>query len=81
MRGLWSRERTWGFCTKAEGFRSGVTPKLGKGLGLSTVGPNCEKDTGFLTIDMFVLQERGAAEEAPAAISQEALQLAATELE
>ena len=30
---------------------------------------------------MFVLQERGAAEEAPAAISQEAPQSAATELE
>ena len=30
---------------------------------------------------MFVLQERGAAEEAPAAISQEALRSAATELE
>ena len=30
---------------------------------------------------MFVLQERGATEEAPKAISQEALQSAATELE
>ena len=68
-------------CTKAEGFRSCVTPKVGKGLGHSTVGPNCDKDTGFLTLDMFVLQERGAAEEAPAVISQEALRSAATELE
>ena len=68
-------------CTKAEGFRSCVTPKVGKGLGHSTVGPNCDKDTGFLTLDMFVLQERGAAEEAPAAISQEAPWSAAAELE
>ena len=80
-RGLWSRGRTWGVCTKAEGFRSGVTSKLEKGLGHSSVGPNCGKDTGFLTLDMFVLQERGAAEEAPAAISQEAPQSAAAELE
>ena len=70
-----------GVCTKAEGFRSDVTPKLGKGLGHSTVDPNCDKDTGFLTLDMFVLQERGAAEEAPAAISQEAPWSAAAELE
>ena len=80
-RGLWSWGRTGGVCTKAEGFRSGVTPKLGKGLGHNTVDPNCDKDTGFLTLDMFVLQERGAAEEAPAAISQEAPQSEATELE
>ena len=70
-----------GVCTKAEGFRSCVTPKLEKGLGHSTVGPNFGKDTGFLTLDMFVLQERGAAEEAPAAISQEAPWSAAAELE
>ena len=80
-RGLWSRGRTWGVCTKAEGFRSSVTPKVGKGLGHSTVDPNCDKDTGFLTLDMFVLQERGAAEEAPIAISQEAPWSAAAELE
>ena len=70
-----------GICTKAEGFRSCVTPKLEKRLGHSTDIPNCGKDTGFLTLDMFVLQERGATEEAPKAISQEALQSAATELE
>ena len=70
-----------GICTKAEGFRSCVTPKLEKRLGHSTDGPNCGKDTGFLTLDMFVLQERGATEGAPKAISQEAPQSAATELE
>ena len=35
----------------------------------------------MLTLDLFVLQERGAAEEAPAAISQEAPRSAAAELE
>ena len=44
-RGLWSQGRTGAVCTKAEGFRSGVTPKLGKGWATATVTRTLVSDT------------------------------------
>ena len=37
---------------QAQGFRSGVTPGLGKGLGHSTIGPNSDKEIGFLPLNV-----------------------------
>ena len=66
---------------KGRGVQVWCHPQTRKGAGPQHHCPSCAKDTGFLTLDVFVLQERGAAEEAPAAISQEALRSAAAELE
>lgn len=66
---------------KGRGIQVWCHPQTRKGAGPQHRCPNCAKDTGFLTLDVFVFQERGAAEETPAAISQEAPRSAAAELE